>query len=177
MIIQLRGTSGSGKSTIVREVMKRHLFMTPIFREGRRKPIGYYSGGLWVVGHYETESGGCDTIARLDDVYAEVELAAQKGYNVLYEGIMASGEYRRCVALSKEHKLAVLALNTPIEECIVAILERRLSRGNTKPLDEARTRRRAKEVTSMMEYLLKAGVSASWVSREEALRICLETFT
>lgn len=179
MIIQLRGTNGSGKSTIVREVMS-HFKMQKHFRGTRRQPIGYSSTGidkrkLWVVGHYETDCGGCDTITSLDDVYSEVDHAWNAGYNVLYEGIMASGEYRRCVNLHKQTKdVYVLALDVPVEVCIPAIIQRREQNGkNLKPFVPDRTIRRAKEVRSMMEHLKINHVPSRWVTREEALEICL----
>lgn len=173
MIINLRGTNGSGKSTIVRQVMA-HFEMKPVFKETRRQPIGYHSDKLWVVGHYETECGGCDTISSLDDVYGEVSLAALKGYNVLYEGIMASGEYRRCVALKKSGQdVLAIGLKVPIDVCIEAIKERRARREMTKPLDTARTIRRNREVNSMMEHLKICGVKTQWMTREEALDHCL----
>ena len=197
MIINLRGTNGSGKSTIVREVMG-HLQMHPFFIEKRRRPIGYYSTEpkVWVVGHYETDCGGCDTITSLDNVYDEIHHAVAKGFNVLYEGIMASGEYRRCAELHKTgHDIRVIALDVPIETCLESIQLRRAGRtvgphppdsnalhtnsGYTeiqkKPLDPTRTIRRLREVRSMMEHLKACGVPTQWATREEALNICLET--
>jgi ABC-type dipeptide/oligopeptide/nickel transport system ATPase component len=180
MIINLRGTNGSGKSTIVRQVMS-HFDMNPSRAIGRRQPIGYFSSNtdkpkLWVVGHYETDCGGCDTITSLDDVYSEIVKAKQEGYNVLYEGIMASGEFRRCVQLHKQtHDVVVIALDIPISTCISAILERREQSGRLyKPFNAERTTRRMREVRSMMEHLKINNVPASWMKREEALELCLK---
>lgn len=119
MIIQLRGTSGSGKSTIVKHVMQRFPRIVKLHREGRRQPIGYLCGDdkglrLQIIGHYETACGGCDTITSLDDVYQQVTQAATFGYDVLYEGIMASGEYKRCVELHRAGlDLLVIGLDVP----------------------------------------------------------------
>lgn len=180
MIIQLRGTNGSGKSTIVRRVMERFI-MNPSKIVGRRQPIGYFSTDpnkppLFVPGHYETDCGGCDTIASLDTVYEQVTNAHVAGYNVLYEGIMASGEYRRCVDLFKQvPEMIVLALDVPLEQCVADILERRAQSGrNYKPFNKERTKRRTREVRSMMEYLRINKVPNRWVNRDEALQICLQ---
>jgi hypothetical protein len=185
MIINLRGTNGSGKSTIVKQVMG-HFAVEKFHRDSRRQPIGYKcypydhrNPYLWVVGHYETDCGGCDTITSLDDVYGEVRHAAQKGYHVLYEGIMASGEYRRCVQLYNDgfKNLLVLALEVPLTECITAIQERRASRSpKFKPFNPSRTARREKEVHSMMRYLKNSGVPTQWVSRDVALATCFSLF-
>ena len=179
MIIQLRGTSGSGKSTIVRKVMG-HYPTTPYYKQDRKQPIGYLGvredgRSLWVVGHYETACGGCDTIASLDEVYDEIRKADTKGYNVLYEGIMASGEYRRCADLYKEKRdIRVIALDVPIALCLDGVQERRRARKNDKPLDPSRTVRRAREVRSMMEHLKVCRVPSQWASRETALALCIE---
>lgn len=180
MIINLRGTNGSGKSTIVKAVMEK-FDMHPSWRVGRRQPIGYFSididkPKLWVVGHYETECGGCDTIPVMDDVYDQIIKAKKEGYNVLYEGIMASGEYRRCADLHKEtHDVMVIALDVLLADCITSILERReRTHRTTKPFNAERTTRRQREVRSMMEHLKVAGVPVYWRTREEALRICLK---
>src|SRR5580658_4523105 len=39
--IQVRGTSGSGKSTVMRSIMKKLGEWQPIFTDGRKKPLAY----------------------------------------------------------------------------------------------------------------------------------------
>ena len=100
MIINLRGTSGSGKSTVVRRVMEKYSqastgAINPQFSDGRKQPIGYAClppdadvQPLWIPGHYETACGGCDTLKTVDQVYKEVTSAAELSYSVLFEGLM-----------------------------------------------------------------------------------------
>jgi hypothetical protein len=173
VIINIRGTSGSGKSSLVRRIMG--LFtMEEVMKPPRRKPIGYHGVNdngvtLWTVGHYETDCGGCDTIVSLDEVYSEVRDAADKGFNVLYEGIMASGEFRRCVQLYRDgYKVHAIALDTPMTDCLKAIQERRDARGDIRPFDPTRTIRRSREVSSMMEHLRVCHVPTQWLTRQEA---------
>lgn len=176
--INLRGTSGSGKSTIVREVMKRYRFISARFIEGRRQPIGYAcwmsdlkpygDGALYVPGHYETACGGCDTITKVDDAYTQV-IANLPTSNVLYEGIMVQDDVKRAVELSKSTPLLVIALTTPIEVCVASIQSRRDARGDDRPLDPKNTISRAGRVKKNIQRLRAGGVECLELSREEAL--------
>lgn len=109
-VVNLRGTGGSGKSTVVRRVMERYrgssAEVVPERAEGRKQPTGYRvdyasGGALYVPGHYETACGGCDTIKTVDEVYALVSRAVSAGWDVLYEGIMVQDDVRRAVELDK----------------------------------------------------------------------------
>ena len=74
-VINLRGTSSAGKRTLARSIMAAYSRQEPVYRPGRRRPVAVAcrSDGrcpLAVLGHYDTACGGCDTSARLDDVFA-----------------------------------------------------------------------------------------------------------
>lgn len=180
MIINLRGTGGAGKSHLVRRIMELYDKRDAKFIEGRKRPIGYVCSRskvdmetvgppLYVPGHYETPTGGCDTIQLIDDVYAFVNLAAKNGHDVLFEGIMIGDDVRRCVELHRDYKVMVIALNTPLEECLKGIQQRRDARGDDKPLNPKNTISRADRLKrSMMPRLKDAGVDTRWLSREEA---------
>jgi predicted kinase len=176
MIINLRGTGGSGKSTLVRTVMSKYPGRTPHFIDGRKQPLAYlctreFKPPLYVPGHYETPTGGCDTIQKPDMVYELVTAAAQNGCDVLYEGIMIGDDVRRCVELSKAHPpLKVIALSTPIEECLKGIQSRRDTRGDDRELNPKNTISRLDRLKkSMIPRLKDAGVDCKWLSREQAL--------
>ncbi len=73
MIINPRGSGGSGKTELVRRTLADYgwdgsVEVVPLRREGRERPIGYRlrhpQGGrpLVVLGHYARTSGGCDTL-------------------------------------------------------------------------------------------------------------------
>ena len=171
--INIRGTGGSGKSTVVKRIMELYgAHRRPEFVDGRKRPIRYQLGGLpaplVVLGHYETACGGCDTIKTVDQVYQEVRGALEINCHVLYEGIMCQDDVRRAVELSKEHKLHVIRLSTPIEECLAGIRARREARGEEKPLNEKNTRGRYESVIRTCARLVAQGVSVEVLDRETA---------
>ena len=72
VIVNPRGTSGSGKTELVRRIAAEYGWYdgvaNPVRREGRERPIAYclpHPLGfrpLLLLGNYEVASGGCDTI-------------------------------------------------------------------------------------------------------------------
>lgn len=140
MILNLRGTSGAGKTECSRQIMTRYGWGLPdraeaLYRDGRRRPIAYRfrhpCGGrpLAVLGHYEVTSGGCDTIGGadggLDAVFDLARELAGSGHDVLFEGLLLSSEHRRSQRLARSHRLHVLLLDTPLERCIRNVILRR----------------------------------------------------
>lgn len=178
MMINLRGTSGAGKSTVVRGFMSHvqaHMdVILPHFITGRRQPW-YYSGTAprpWrALGHYETACGGCDTIKTVDEVYRLVQDGLEAGQAVLFEGIMVQDDVRRAVAFNQQfHDMHVIALTTDIEECLRAVRSRREARGDPRPLNEKNTRGRAASLERTLRRLRDGGVAVEFHDREAALQ-------
>ena len=80
ILIQLRGTSGSGKSYIAFKILKKYNF-NPVKKD--EKIIGYYAedANLFIVGKYETACGGCDSLKSQDDICKIIVYAMKNGYN------------------------------------------------------------------------------------------------
>lgn len=144
MIINIRGTSGSGKSTLVRRVVELYGARTAYYEEGRKQPLGYtynrkvaprgfeqpLGRPLAVVGHYETDCGGCDTIPKMERIFELVKTSHNQGCDVLFEGLLISADIKRTIELHEWCKannvgMMVVALSTPIDECIASINQRR----------------------------------------------------
>jgi hypothetical protein len=184
MIINLRGTNGSGKSTVVTRIMEIYGVSVPIFIDGRKRPLGYvvsprgslgqYAPFLYVPGHYEIACGGCDTLKTVDQVYELVYQARERGQHVMYEGIMVSDDVRRAVELSKIAELHVILLTTPIAYCLAAITARRTAKGKFEPLDPKNTINREKSHRKHMGRLQDAGVKVHRLDREGAFLKCRE---
>ena len=149
MIIQLRGTSGSGKSTIVRslldggydshslgdeldELMPTHLVMS------RRQPIGHivrkreFTKPIYILGHYHTPCGGCDTLGGFgnDWIYSFAEILHNNGYHVVMEGLIIAVDRRLSSDfLKRKVSYQTLELNLSVEECVKSVIERRAKKG------------------------------------------------
>lgn len=139
LVINPRGTSGAGKTELVRRIMTEYAAAgaraEPLRRPGRPRPVGWRfapPGGacpLAVVGHYEATRGGCDTIpltdGGLDAAFRLADEFAREGYAVLLEGLQLSGDHARTAALAGSHRVHVLHLDTPLEACIRHVVARR----------------------------------------------------
>lgn len=204
MIINIRGTSGSGKSHLVRSLMECYDSRLRVMQDGRKQPIGYLldssvSGRrLAIPGHYETDCGGCDTITNMEQIFQEVRVAHRVGYDVVFEGLLVSADIQRTLALHTEGlPLLVIALSTPLEECLASVnsrregaFQRRLERVRAENFAKQRmghkllpeptprgevnprnTESKYRGVQSSMKRLQEAGVRAEWAPRDTALKI------
>jgi len=183
-IISIRGTSGSGKSTIVRRVMDLFEFRSPHYIDGRKQPIGYRlrsadnpNQGISVIGHYETACGGCDTIHSFEEVFAHVRREYDMGFHVLFEGVLLYCEVPLTTMMVLEGlPLDVIALNTPIDECVASVNLRRWERGDPEPVDPKNTATKHSGTVSSMKRLVNNGVPVTWASRQEAYDLIIDKF-
>lgn len=148
MIINIRGTHGSGKSTIVREIIHRYEFkMYTEFPTGKKsKILGYrvyipwLSDPLHVVGSYENACGGCDGIQPYALIWPRVVEYANEGH-VLFEGALVSSSYgeigRASAVYGNQFVFAVM--NTPLKVCLDRIAARRKARGDDRPVNPKNT--------------------------------------
>lgn len=141
----LRGTNGSGKTTVAREILKlSYAAPDPLTTHPKAKKPSSYKGVLYevpivILGSYETTCGGCDTInnvgevARLLKVYRDLP---EHGL-IFYEGLMIShmiGTVGGAVAeWGDDHIMGFL--DTPVDECIARVVIRRHERGNHAEFD------------------------------------------
>lgn len=201
MIIQVRGTSGAGKTHLVRMLMKQYSHVTPVRPDviptgkKRKHPIGYIlslpdsiAKDLFVPGHYETACGGADTInwaktpanapvpgiSGWDWVNQLVESYANNGLHVLYEGLMVGYDKRHIRAFHKEFPCAIIGLNTSLRECIDNVKRRRAERGDTSRFISHNTRQRIPVFQRGMDVLSGEGIPVYQISVDEAFLKCLD---
>lgn len=169
MIIQIRGTSGSGKTWVMRQVMNQLGPWKPQYTEGRRKPL-YYSNvlGVAVLGHYEATCGGCDNIGSAAQVYQLIQRLTGNHRVILCEGLLLSEDVKWTSQLDD---VRVIYLVTPIEKCIELIKQRRANAGNAKPLNEHNTRNRVAVIERSRVKLLDAGVLCRRVTANQAPKL------
>lgn len=171
MIIQLRGTSGSGKSTAMRKVMGLMGDWQAVTVPGRKRPLYYYSCSDWpdtvVLGHYESACGGCDTIGSARAVWELTsKLRAERpGVHLLQEGLLLSEDVKWT---SNMPGVSVLFLITPVEQCLEQIKKRREEAGNEKPLNPGNTTNRVAVIERARVKLLDAGVDCRRCSADQA---------
>ena len=160
MIVKLHGTSGSGKTTVARGLMD--LGYVKEIKNVKGKTEMYEVSGIpgikkpiLILGNYDVVCGGLDGIPDVNDHIRLLHSAASKGH-VFYEGLLGSEYYGRIGKESEQyagdHVFAFL--DTPIETCIERVKQRRLDRGNTKPLNERNTRGRVDKIIRL-RYRLK----------------------
>ena len=134
MILNIRGTHGSGKSWVVHQLLE--MGHAPILLDNA--VLGYHIPrlGLAIVGRYSNVCGGCDGIKSADEVVARVQQFSQEYKHVVFEGILVSHTFGRYSQLDAElPDFWFLFLNTPLATCISRVKARRLAKGNHKPLN------------------------------------------
>ena len=146
-IVSIRGTHGSGKSTIVTKIMTKYGARGD-WPPGRilKKPEGYTvqlpTGKLYIVGPYETPCGGCDAVQPYSLILPRIQAAVERGEHVLFEGAMVSSSYGSIGHALNEllHADPIFAfLDTPLDLCLERIRLRRLAKGNTDPVNPKTT--------------------------------------
>jgi len=163
LLIKIHGTSGSGKTTAVRDLMALANEVTSV-GDNPKRPEAYQlsfpslARPVYVLGPYENACGGMDGVSTQREQIDLIEEYATRGH-VVYEGLLMSTFYGGLgMAMEKYGRKHVWAfLDTPIEVCIERVKARRLAAGNLKPLNEDNTRGRLKPIKSLKLKLLRRG--------------------
>lgn len=173
-LINVRGTNGSGKSTIVRGLLAKARVRRPIYGVlGIRQPEAYRlmfgdaDEPLTVIGPYDRETGGCDSVQPYSLILDLIQKYSMMGA-VLFEGVLVStcwGEIGEELE-SWGDEAYVLFLDTPVEECIRSTEARRARKGNDKELDPKNLIAHAKAVDRIREKLKGTQVKSGLISRE-----------
>jgi shikimate kinase len=170
LIVNLRGTSGSGKTTVARTFMDRYPHET-LTRAGKavgvRVDVTEFRAPLFLIGTYNNVCGGLDTVpTQLEG--AQRAILAYKYGHVLCEGLLVSGVGpggtmpREIIQAAGEN--AVFAfLDTPLEVCIARVKTRREARGNTKPFNPANTESKHKQTHDCVPLYKAAGHTTYWI--------------
>lgn len=176
-VIQIRGTSGSGKTTVMRALMAQLGPWEPQYAEGRKKPLWYSShSDLVILGHYESTCGGCDNVGSAREVFELIRCLEGGTFHgnprtILCEGLLLSEDCRWTSQMEDVH---VFFLTTPLEQCLRQVESRRRAAGNEKPLNPANTTKRVAVIEKARSKLLGLGVDCRRVSPEQACKVILQ---
>lgn len=170
MILNLRGTSGSGKSTVVRGILCR-LRGVPCERDERGKVMAYRCGkNLFIIGRYETACGGCDTLRDMDTVDRLVRRYARRGH-VLFEGLIVTSVIRRWLKIAKASRrygqFIFCPLDTSLEQCYANVLKR----NGGKPVSRANLEQKWKVSRRCAERAIEEGCRVRWIQYGSARRM------
>lgn len=141
MIINIRGTNGSGKSTIVFDLMEKYGYtphVPPEWNAHKWEAVQIHApfGDVYAIGQYKTQCGGCDGVPTQNEICRLVKKYAKKGH-VIFEGVIVSTIFQRYVdLLPKLGTHRILFINTPLKTCISRIKKRRKKRGATGTFKE-----------------------------------------
>lgn len=174
-VIQIRGTSGSGKTFVMREVMKYFLYRTAVYTEGRRNPLYYaLDESVAALGSYESTCGGCDNIGSARAVFEliqRVEKERPQTKVILAEGLLLSEDSKWTKQLEAPR---IVFLTTELERCLRQVENRRNAAGNEKPLNPANTTNRVGVIERARVKLLEYGITCRRVPSEQAPKLILQ---
>ena len=187
-IVAIKGTNGSGKSTVVRALIA-HLGTAAKLRFNNKEAgyrCRYGEGALFVLGKYRTACGGLDSSfsygGAADDLLLCIDTLAAKGH-VACEGVIAITSYGfdRVTRFAdkqrrKGRRMIFAHLDTPAEVCVARVRERRAEAGNTKPFDPAKLLAKYESILKSQEKLREAGYDARILPHEEPLQTLLRWF-
>ncbi len=186
MIINLRGTHSSGKTYVVRSLLKQ-FDKTPVYGVlGPRKPEAYMlllpKKPIYVLGPYDdTPTSGIDVIST-SGFAGVIELIEKyrKWGHVVMEGIHISQDFGSIGEYLVQHKdeLIVARLDTPLEDCLKDLRKRQTTSskkkngGGDKHIVSIH-----KRVLSTCKRFEECGVRVEEVSRKNAVGKILSWLT
>lgn len=183
--VNIRGTSGSGKSTVASRLIERLVLdgheneQVKAVLGGRERVAGHQVGPVFFLGKYATDCGGVDSMSwkgAADDICDLVHHKLQFGH-VVFEGLMVSSWgtgrlldlWERC-----GKSVHVLMLTTPLEECLRSVNLRRQRRAEAlgkeySPVNPENTTAKYHGSLKGAENLIKRGMSTvQMVDRDAA---------
>ncbi|HZP69242.1 MAG TPA: hypothetical protein VFB29_04800 [Pseudolabrys sp.] len=169
MIVNLRGTSGSGKTTIVRRLIANYDAKPVYGMLGWRQPEAIKllrPAPLYALGPYP--AAGCDAVASalgVEGVIRLLEKYAARG-DVIFEGLIISSMFGAIGAWLRDHPPAIIAvLDVGLDECRAGLSERQGNQQRAARTQEAHHLR----TLQVADKMRAAGMRVEKLNREEAV--------
>jgi hypothetical protein len=171
VIINIRGTNGSGKTTIVKKFLKfPHSELYGVL--GVKRPEAYKvdlgkgaKRPLFVIGSYQSATGGMDALPLSATEQVGLLIKYQKLGHVLFEGVVISTYYGAVgdwLAAHRQEAL-VIFLNTSLEVCLDSIKTRTGEASRTKNVEA-----KIKSIESARKRMIESGIPTLTLNRDEA---------
>jgi hypothetical protein len=153
-IIKIHGCSGAGKTTAVRHFMAAGVYRPIRNTLGKVEAYVDDKAENFVLGSYESNCGGMDTVGSAKEVIDLVDLYAPMG-NVVFEGLLQSTYYGAMGTHSQKYgdNYIYAFMDTPIETCLERVIARRKANGTTRALNPQLTRDKHDTIVSLQGKL------------------------
>lgn len=184
-IVNLRGTSGSGKSSVAFEMLRQFPHQELKGADGKVK--GYsidassygISAPIYLLGKYTTACGGCDQIPTQQEAADRAYKAWNSGGHVLMEGLLASaaglnGAVTKTITQTGEAVFAIL--DTPLDVCIERVKKRREARGDERPFNTKNTNDKYTQTHSTAKSLKDAGLDVRYINHVNSFKEVMDIF-
>lgn len=131
-IIKLHGCSGAGKTTVARALMASSTEIAQVTKDGQKRAEAYvclidgYDAPVIVLGSYESNCGGMDTVSSAAQAMEMVKYYHESGH-ILHEGLLQSTYYGAMGKDSEQYgdDYIYAFLDTPILTCLDRVTRRR----------------------------------------------------
>lgn len=164
MILQIRATSGGGKTTIMRHLyamagcVPEKVQRTPRGKKtliNRGEWLGY---DFYIIGPYDSEgTGGCDRISKIEQVMDLVGEVARPSHDprgnhtaiVCFEGLLLAHSWGQMGEYLHENfgdRYMNAFIDTSVEQCFKNVMKRRKAGGKGDPNDPERVAKIKKNV-------------------------------
>ena len=167
-IIQIRGSNGAGKTTIVRQFVQRNnLEIKKINIKGKETFISTNEkGNIVVLGRYDKKTGGCDLYENTEHVLNTIMwvIVNLKPQIIVFEGMIYSLSYKFASKVSDfvkkyNYKYVALSLYTNPE----VVLDRIYKRNGGKKIKENLILDKIKSVRTSHNKLVSNGYNSKFV--------------
>ena len=186
MIVNIRGTSGSGKTTAVRALLRRAERAQAIYgvHFGFRMPEAHtlrlagIEQDVSLIGPYRSDGcDGCDRVQPFELIPRLIEKYAAQGH-VIFEGLLIStmdGVIGKLLERRGPDAVS-LFLSTPVETCVERVNARRRERGNEREFDPRLTERKHATVARVRAKFEERGMRALTVNDQDAADKIIKLF-
>ena len=162
-ILKIHGCSGAGKTTFARSLIEAAATIDHLHEiNNRRKIVGYrlvlpgLDVPVFLLGSYESNCGGVDTVGTAQEVMEMIDRYAKDGH-IVHEGLLQSTYYGAMGEHSKKYGdgYVYAFLDTPINVCLDRVVTRRATNESKNKFNPELTRNKWTTINRLRDKLMK----------------------